>query len=344
MDNKVKATYERRIVNKIGIDVGAKQFHVALIQKGEIHVPVVFENSVKGIEAIKTYLRKNKVKQVVLEATGVYHLDLALALTHLPTVEVMVLNPKAANHYAQLHMTRNKTDKVDAKLLAHYAQYMPFEPWQAPSEVALALRACSRRLSALSEQKVQAKNQLHAFQASSGTPKFVIEDVHLSIEQLQAQIDKLERYTLALIEQETALLEMYTLACSIKGIAHKSAIQLLGELLVLPEDMKAKQWVAMAGLDPRHHSSGSSVHKKPRLSKAGNSYLRKALYMPALCATRHIPQVKAYYQHLIEDQGLKKIQAICAVMRKLLHAIHGMWRSHETFDPSRFYAMESVSA
>ena len=64
------------------------------------------------------------------------------------------------------------------------------------------------------------------------------------------------------------------------GIAAASAIQLLGELLVLPEDLRAKQWVAMAGLDPREHSSGSSVKKKPGLSKAGNRYLRMALSCP----------------------------------------------------------------
>ncbi|WP_288067502.1 IS110 family transposase, partial [Herbaspirillum sp.] len=78
------------------------------------------------------------------------------------------------------------------------------------------------------------------------------------------------------------------------GIAAASAIQLLGKLLVLPDDMSAKQWVAMAGLDPRTHQSGSSVNKKPRRSKAGNRYLRIALFMPALSAARHDPNVRAY--------------------------------------------------
>jgi transposase len=111
----------------------------------------------------------------------------------------------------------------------------------------------------------------------------------------------------------------------------------MGELLVLPEDMTARQWVAMAGLDPRQHQSGSSVNKKSRISKAGNRYLRMALYMPSLSATRHDLHIKGYYRHLIEDNGLKKIQAICAVMRKLLHAIHGMLRTQSPFDNSRFY-------
>ena len=116
-------------------------------------------------------------------------------------------------------------------------------------------------------------------------------------------------------------------------------MQILAELTVLPGDMTAKQWVAHAGLDPRHFESGSSVAKKPRISKAGNKHIRQALYMPALVATSHEPNIKGYYRHLIEHNGLKKIQAICAVMRKLLHAIHGMLKTNNGFDGSRFYAL-----
>ncbi len=79
--------------------------------------------------------------------------------------------------------------------------------------------------------------------------------------------------------------------------------------------------------------------KKPRLSKAGNKYIRQALYMPALVATRFEPNIRGYYMHLIEDNGLKKVQAVCAVMRKLLHAIHGMLKDKKEFDGTRFYTL-----
>jgi transposase len=90
--------------------------------------------------------------------------------------------------------------------------------------------------------------------------------------------------------------------------------------------------------------SGTSVNQKPHLSKAGNRYLRLALFMPALSAVRHEKHVNGYYRHLIEDRGLKKIQAICAVMRKLLHAIHGMLKARQPFDGSRFYALVEAPA
>ena len=141
------------------------------------------------------------------------------------------------------------------------------------------------------------------------------------------------------------LTEFQNLLVSIKGVAEKTVIQLIGELAVLPPDMSAKQWVAYAGLDPRHMQSGSSLNKKPCLSKAGNRYLRMALYMPALNAAHKDTHISAYYQHLIQDNGLKKLQAVCAVMRKLLHAIHGMLKSGSPFDGQRFYTIpERVTA
>jgi len=120
------------------------------------------------------------------------------------------------------------------------------------------------------------------------------------------------------------------------GIATATAIQLMGEHLVRPQDLKAKQWVALAGLDPPIHQSGPSVNKQPRLSKAGNRCRHVALYRPALSAAQHNPYVRGDYQHLIENRGLKKIQAVYAVMRKLRHAIHAMFRTRTTFESHRF--------
>ena len=96
--------------------------------------------------------------------------------------------------------------------------------------------------------------------------------------------------------------------------------------------------VAHAGLDPRQYSSGSSVHKKTRIRKTGNRHLRRGLYMPALVAVRHDPPVRAFYQHLLE-RGKLKMQALVAVIRKLLHALYGMFKSRQPFDGSKLYRL-----
>jgi transposase len=104
--------------------------------------------------------------------------------------------------------------------------------------------------------------------------------------------------------------------------------------------MTPRQWVAHAGLDPRAHDSGTSLHKPARISKKGNSHLRAALYMPAMVAAREEPSVRSFYQKRIAG-GLKPIQTLVAVERKLLHSIHGMWSSNRDFDGEKFCAMSA---
>lgn len=325
-----------------GIDVSSKTLELVVRKKGKSHKSKTYENSAQGHQKLIAYLVKQNVVKVCLEATGIYSLDLAVALSLEESIQVMVINPKAAKSFAQALMMRGKTDPLDAEMLAQFVDRMEFKAWIAPRRQVLDIRACSRRLASLTKSKAKAKNQLHALQATDQTPRFIIEDALHSVTQLEAQIERLKVIALELIAADEEIKRIVDLLISIKGVAKTTAIQLVGELLVLPQDMTAKQWVAFAGLDPRPFQSGTSVNKKPRLSKAGNAYLRMALYMPALNASYRELNITAYYQHLINDNGLKKMQAICAVMRKLLHAIHGMLRSDKIFDGTRFYSIPAA--
>jgi len=235
-------------------------------------------------------------------------------------------------------MKNSKTDAVDADTLAQYAERMDFVAWTRPSDEKIALRSFARRIDALTRQKAAAKNQLHALGASKENPKAVLRDVNLSISQLERRIERLSDEALALIGEHPELERVFKLLTGIKGIAQTSAIALMGELLLLPQGLSHREWVKFAGLDPRAFDSGKSVHKQARLSKAGNRHIRSALYMPALSAKQHDPYVKAYFQHLL-DNGKLPLQALCAVMRKLLHAIHGMLKHDKPFDNTRFYAI-----
>jgi transposase len=253
----------------------------------------------------------------------------------------MVVNPKASHNFAKVLMKNSKTDAVDANTLAEYAARMDFVAWTRPSDEKLALRSFARRIDALTRQKAAAKNHLHALAATSETPKAVLKDAKLAISQLEKRIDRLSVEALALIACHPALTRVLELLVGIKGIAETSAIALMGELLLLPPGLSHREWVKFAGLDPMAFDSGKSVHKKTRISKAGNRHIRSALYMPALSAMQHDPHVKAYFGHL-RANGKLPLQAICAVMRKLLHAIHGMLKQDKPFDNTRFYAIPVV--
>ncbi len=327
-------------MNCVGIDVSYKGVVIVISVDGKTYKAKTFDNKASGYKAIIKSLSKLKGDvQVCIEATGIYHFDLAVALSRAENIRVMVINPKASHNFAKVLMKRSKTDAIDAEILATYCERMPFEAWERPVDETITIRAIARRITSLNKLKTQTKNQLHALNATEETPELVIEHTQELIELLEKQIEALRDSALKVIDEHDDLAKPFNLIISIKGIAQASGIQILAELMVLPKELNARQWVAYAGLDPRIFESGSSVMKKPRISKAGNKYLRQALYMPALVAMRFDPNIKGYYCHMIEDNGLKKMQAICAVMRKLLHAIHGMLKAKKEFDGSRFYAL-----
>ncbi len=320
-----------------GIDVGAEELILVIRKNGKPFDPQKFTNTPADRIRLVQKLVKLSGIIVCLEATGVYHFDLSLAL-HDAGVLLMVVNPKASHNFAKVLMKNSKTDAVDANTLAEYAARMDFVAWTRPSNETIALRSFARRIDALTCQKAAAKNHLHALTATSETPKAVLKDAKLAIAQLEKRIDGLTAGALILIGKHPDLERILDLLIGIKGIGNTSAIALMGELLLLPPDLSHREWVKFAGLDPRAFDSGKSVHKKTRISKAGNRHIRSALYMPALSAKQHDPHVKAYFQHLVAN-GKKPLQAVCAIMRKLLHAIHGMLKHNEPFDNTRFYAI-----
>ena len=320
-----------------GIDVGAEELILVIRNNGTPYQAQKFTNTPADRARLLKKLAKLPGIIVCLEATGVYHFDLSIAL-HDAGVALMVVNPKASHNFAKALMKNSKTDAVDAETLAQYAERMDFVAWTRPSDDKIAVRGFARRIDALTRQKAAAKNHLHALSASQETPKAVLRDVNLSISQLEKRISRLGREARVLVREHPELERVFLLLVSVKGIAETSAIALMGELLLLPPGLSHREWVKFAGLDPRAFDSGKSVHKPARLAKAGNRHIRSALYMPALSAKQHDPHVKAYFQHLV-DNGKKPLQAVCAVMRKLLHAIHGMLKYNKPFDNARFYAI-----
>ena len=322
-----------------GIDVSAESFAVAYESPGKPLQETRLDNSAAGHRKLCRLLtRGGRPARVCLEATGIYSLDLALALHRAPGIEVMVVNPRVAKDFMRARMHRTKTDATDAVAILEFVQRMPFTPWTPPTREILALRAIARRITALTLMGGQERNRRHATDRCREFPEVLEAESIAHLEFLKTSIQRLTHEALVIIEAHPRLQRWYTHLVSVKGIATTSGIRLLAELAVLPDDMAARQWVAHAGLDPRHFESGTSVKKPTRISKIGNKYLRAALYMPALVAIQHEPNVKAFYEQLLV-RAKKPMQAIVAVMRKLLHAIYGMFRHGRDFEGDKFYAL-----
>jgi len=318
----------------VGIDVSAYTLDVCLEGPDGLTETLKVENKRKcHLDLVKRLTQRRRQAKVVLEPSGVYHLELALTLHRADRIELMVVNPRAARDFARAAMQRSKTDALDAAVLLEYGRRMPFQQWNPPAPEELELRTMVRRIASMVKNRTQEKNRLHAAEYVSDA---VSHDIEVNIGHLGRRIAGLRKKALKLIWDHPLLRKRFTRLMSVTGIGQTSAIQILGELCILPKDMAPRQWVAMAGLDPRIVQSGLSVNAPARISRMGNRALRAALFLPAMTAIRWEASVKAFYDKLIGKQKAP-MQAIVAVMRKLLHAIHGMFRTDTDFDGRKFY-------
>lgn len=318
----------------VGIDVSAKTLHVAT--SSPRLPPRTFKNDANGHAALGRWLRKRRCTcRVVLEPTGVYSLDVALALYDLEQVELAMPNPRAVRRFAEATLARGKDDRSDALVLVAFGKVMPFTRWQRPSHEALQARSISRMVIALGRDKATLRQRLHAARQTATTPSVVTEELQRAIEEIKKRQTRLRKAAKDLIMQSPELRARFEALVTMPGIADGHAITLLTELSVLPQDMTPKQWTAHAGLDPTSRQSGTTLNTRPRISRRGNARVRQSLYLASLTAVRHSNDVGRIHGRLVE-RGKTKNQAHCAVMRKYLHVIHAMWTSRSPWDGSRF--------
>ena len=331
-------------VNQVGVDVDSEALVCMMKRAGQPLPLATFANTAAGHQKFIRWATKGaRPARVCLEATGIYSLEFALALHHAKNVEVMVVNPRAIKDFARACMQRAKTDAVDAGGILEYLERMPFTAWQPPAPEILELQAINRRIVQLNTELTREKNRRHAAEFGGASADTIAHDIEVNIRHLERRLERLHESGLQLVRRVPALATKLAHLVSTKGIGAASAMRLLAELLVLPDDLAAPQWVAHAGLDPRPYESGTSIHRPRRISKVGNRHLRAALYMPALVAIQHEPNVKAFYDKLIAA-GKKPMQAVVAVMRKLLHAIWGMLKHDQDFDGNKFFNIAAKTA
>jgi transposase len=313
----------------LGIDISKLKFNVCLINHNGKLRHKVFPNTSAGFEQLADWLSRQGVERVraCLEATGTYGESLALFL-HQAAHTVSLINPAAIKAFARSRLSRTKTDRVDAELIARFCQAQAPPAWTPlPAEVR-ELQALVRRLEALVEMRVMEENRLSA--------GITVEVVRRSVEELLAHLNEQIRRTEELIRDHIGnhptLKRRSELLDSIPGIGEATAALLLSEITDIKQYRSARQVAAYAGLVPRERQSGTSVRGRTRLSKIGNARLRRALYFPAITALRCSPFFQQWAEGL-RQRGKCKMSVICAVMRKLVHLAYGVLKSEKPFDP-----------
>ena len=315
----------------LGIDVSQASLAVALSLNEGVKRQGDFGNDAKGFAQLKQWVRR-QVEQgvwVCLEATGRYSDAIAHYLHEEAWVEqVSVLNPSRIHAYARSQMRRNKTDKADALLLAHFAATQSPDAWLPPSPQQQALQELMRHRDNLLDMRQQASNRRKAGVRSVEVQRQLQEQL------LTRQIAEVEQEVAQQIEQDEQLHHQCKLLRSIPGVGPILAAHFLAEVPDVTRFESASQLAAYAGLVPSQHDSGTSVKRRGKLAKTGNVHLRTAFYMPALSAARHNPVIAAFVERLKAVGNKAKMTIVAAVMHKLLRLAYGVLKSNQPFDPN----------
>ena len=309
----------------LGIDVAKAKLDCAL-SLGTKYRTKVFPNSPQGFAKLVDWLHHHGVDHthVCMEATGIYWEASAAYLADAGH-RVSVINPALAKAHAQSLGLRSKTDVIDAKMLAHFCREKQPPPWMPPPAAERRLRALVLRHQALIEMQTQEKNRIESLR----------EDVRDSVEThltwLAEELKRIERAIAQSLDDDDDLRGKRDLLASIPGLGERTIAVLLAYGVSSERFDTARQFVAFGGLSPRLHESGSSVHGRPRMSKVGHAFLRRALYMPAMVTLYRTAWGKHFRERLAAHGKAPKL-IIGAMMRKLAQVAFGVLKSGKPFD------------
>jgi transposase len=313
----------------LGIDIAKDTFDTLLLREGQTAEAAQFENTLAGYKKLLRFLKKRRVTDLhaCLEATGRYGEDLAQWL-YDHQFAVSVINPQRIKAYGQSQLQRNKTDRLDAALIADFCRTQQPPLWTPPPPEWWALRQLVRHLGDLEGDYQRQRNR----RQDGPLPPLVRANLDEQLQLLAAQIEQVKRQIQDFLDQHPDLKRQRDLLETIPGLGRLTIAKLLAEFRDLTAFTSAKQLVAFAGLNPRQRQSGSSVRGATPISKVGNSSIRAALYMPAIVAKRFNPLLKGFADSLA-TRGLRPLQIVVAVMRKLLVLAYGILKSGRPFDP-----------
>ena len=311
----------------LGIDVSKAKLNCALAL-GPKFRDKVFDNNPAGFKALSGWLKQHAPGSVhaCMEATGVYW-DAAAQFLADAGHTVSVINPALSQAHAKSLGLRDKTDVVDARMLASFCREKQPDAWVPPSPAERQLRALVLRHQALVEMQTQEKNRAHVVRDE------VRDSVDTHLAWLSEELARIEKAIADHLDNDPDLRGKRDLLDSIPGLGERTIAVLLAYGLSGDRFAHARQFVAFAGLNPRRYESGTSVRARPRLSKIGHAFLRRALYMPAMVALNRTAWGKRFHERLAANGKPPKV-IIGAMMRKLAQVAFGVIRSGTPFDPA----------
>lgn len=309
----------------IGVDVSKQEL---VVYDGATER--VFPND-RGLAQFRRFLGRRPEAFIVFEPTSTYSRRLE-TLCRTLMIPCCQLNPRIVPHLRHVGKGRSKTDASDAQLLFRYgvergrleASQLNNDPL---AQTILARLACYR---VTQKSRVAAQGLYEALSHDPATPQSVLDELQATIASLKKEeVRHIVQAQDAVYEDEEAARQMECLL-SIPGIGPVTALTLQALFRKYPGTNR-KQVVALVGFDPIQYQSGTSVHRKSRISKCGHREIRKRLFEATLSAARFNPAISSFYRGL-KEQGKPEKVARVAAARKLLVIAHSIYESGQLFN------------
>lgn len=323
----------------IGIDVAKATLQVYIPQgKSDLE----FANTKSGLNKPYKTLKssyKGSLQELVFvyESTGCYSRPLEEFCQKLK-INCFKVGAYQSASFSKTIKNRNKTDKVDARMLSSMQILVSKGDIKVPyrDEDAHQLRSYIKYYQSLNKEKTRQKNYLEAAEINQEY-EYILKQVKKRIKQIDKEQEGLMGLSMKLIKANTEYLNAYENIISIKGLGQTSGIVLLYLFLRYPCASR-QQITALTGLDPVQKESGTSLKSKTRISKQGISLVRGLLYMPILSAVQHNNEMRHFYERLIAS-GKAKMSAQIAVMRKIILLAHSLYKNSERYDENKYLTL-----
>jgi transposase len=299
--------------NYVGIDISKLTFDVAISSSEDKYKYFKFANNHEGFAMFLEYLSASD-SICVMEASGPYYLKLATFLSE-QLIDVCVINPLVIRRFSQMRMSRAKTDKKDAMLIAEYGKTEKPDLWRPEAAYVLELKQLQAYLEQLNKNRTGFTVQKEAFNQNPIKSETLDKSINSVIETIDQEIKQIEKCMELIIK--THHQEMFDQLRSIPGMGSKTSLFLIVISGGFSKFNNHKQLASYVGISPRIFESGTSVKGRPKICKMGMSKIRAMLYVCAWSAKRCNKSCKELYDRLVEKGKSKKL-ALIAVVNKLL--------------------------
>lgn len=309
--------------NVVGIDVAKHHLDVHVLPTGQV---LRVDNDEPGITQLREELKTLALERIVVESTGGYEVSLVIEL-HAAGLPVVVINPRQVRDFARATGRLAKTDKIDAEVLALFAQVIRPALRPIPDESLREIRELvARRRQLVDLRQVEANRTEHARQ------RIICRSLQHLLKAIDTQIQSIEKAIARCIQNNPLWRRRVEILASVPGVAERTAAALVANLPELGL-LNRRQVAALVGVAPINRDSGMLRGK--RTTGGGRAVVRTALYMPTIVAIRYNPVIKIFYERLLKN-GKAKMTALIASMRKLVTMLNAMIRDNQTW--SQIYA------